>query len=172
MRNRVSCLCTGCWYHIHPSLGSIMRGTKNLNCFEAADLLQTKYLTIFLCYSVSVFRQQSHTVWCPSVCCSFCMWRPTTVFIGKCGIGWSSQPLKIFSNHRFPPSSPLKPYPKKPSCRKEVIKFPDWNEPKAGTSQEHIPVKSISTVRYPVFISQVLPFRASALAYCLNCKQE
>ncbi|NWI75854.1 DEP1B protein, partial [Dryoscopus gambensis] len=45
--------------------------------------------------------------------------------------------------YRFPPSSPLKSYPKK-SCGKEVIKFPDWNEPKAGTSQEHIPVKSIT----------------------------
>ncbi|XP_014820297.1 PREDICTED: DEP domain-containing protein 1B isoform X1 [Calidris pugnax] len=44
----------------------------------------------------------------------------------------------------FPPSSPLKPYPKKPSCGKEVIKFPDWNEPKTGSSQEHIPVKSIA----------------------------
>ncbi|XP_065717782.1 DEP domain-containing protein 1B isoform X1 [Patagioenas fasciata] len=46
--------------------------------------------------------------------------------------------------YRFPPSSPLKPYPKKPSCGREVIKFPDWNEPKAGTSQEHIPVKSVT----------------------------
>ncbi|OXB60117.1 hypothetical protein ASZ78_008423 [Callipepla squamata] len=45
--------------------------------------------------------------------------------------------------YRFPPSSPLKPYPKKPSFGKEVIKFPDWNDPKAGTSQEHIPVKSV-----------------------------
>ncbi|KAM9367805.1 DEP domain-containing protein 1B [Phaethornis superciliosus] len=46
--------------------------------------------------------------------------------------------------YRFPPSSPLKPYPKKPSCGKEVIKFSDWNEPKAGTSQDHIPVKSVA----------------------------
>ncbi|NXG02015.1 DEP1B protein, partial [Sakesphorus luctuosus] len=46
--------------------------------------------------------------------------------------------------YRFPPSSPLKSYPKKPSCGKELIKFPDWNEPKAGTSQEHIPVKSVT----------------------------
>ncbi|RMC04508.1 hypothetical protein DUI87_18954 [Hirundo rustica rustica] len=46
--------------------------------------------------------------------------------------------------YRFPPSSPLKSYPKKPSCEKEVIKFPDWSEPKAGPSQEHIPVKSVS----------------------------
>uniref|UniRef100_A0A8C5TIJ5 DEP domain containing 1B n=1 Tax=Malurus cyaneus samueli TaxID=2593467 RepID=A0A8C5TIJ5_9PASS len=46
--------------------------------------------------------------------------------------------------YRFPPSSPLKSYPKKPSCGKEVIKFPDWNEPKAGTSQEYIPVKSVT----------------------------
>ncbi|NXI44113.1 DEP1B protein, partial [Galbula dea] len=45
---------------------------------------------------------------------------------------------------RFPPSSPLRPYPKKLSCRKEVIKFPDWNELKAGTSQEDIPVKSVT----------------------------
>ncbi|XP_075596552.1 DEP domain-containing protein 1B isoform X1 [Balearica regulorum gibbericeps] len=44
----------------------------------------------------------------------------------------------------FPPSSPLKPYPKKPSGGKEVIKFPGWDEPKAGTSQEHIPVKSVT----------------------------
>ncbi|KAF4803096.1 hypothetical protein TURU_020591 [Turdus rufiventris] len=46
--------------------------------------------------------------------------------------------------YRFPPSSPLKSYPKKLSCGKEVIKFPDWNEPKAGPSQEHVPVKSIA----------------------------
>ncbi|NXX96419.1 DEP1B protein, partial [Centropus bengalensis] len=45
---------------------------------------------------------------------------------------------------RFPPSSPLKPYPKKYSYGKEVIKFPDWNEPKAGVSQEQIPVKSVT----------------------------
>ncbi|KAI1240089.1 DEP domain-containing protein 1B, partial [Lamprotornis superbus] len=46
---------------------------------------------------------------------------------------------------KFPPSSPLKSYPKKSSCGKEVIKFPDWNETKAGSSQEHIPVKSVAT---------------------------
>lgn len=56
----------------------------------------------------------------------------------------------MFSNCRFPPSSPLKSYPKKPSCGKEVIKFPDWNEPKAGPSQEDIPVKSVTMVRHPV----------------------
>ncbi|KAM6230309.1 DEP domain-containing protein 1B isoform 1-T1 [Porphyrio hochstetteri] len=44
----------------------------------------------------------------------------------------------------FPPSSPLKPYPKKLSCGKEVIKFPGWDEAKAGSSQEHIPVKSVT----------------------------
>ncbi|XP_014375393.1 DEP domain-containing protein 1B [Alligator sinensis] len=43
--------------------------------------------------------------------------------------------------YRFPPSSPLKPYPKRPSYGKEVIKFPGWNEPGAGTSQERTPVK-------------------------------
>ncbi|XP_053887319.1 DEP domain-containing protein 1B [Malaclemys terrapin pileata] len=45
--------------------------------------------------------------------------------------------------YRFPPSSPLKPYPTRPPYRKEVIKFPDWNVPEAGTSQEHIPVKPL-----------------------------
>ena len=29
---------------------------------------------------------------------------------------------------RFPPSSPLKPYPKKPLYQRDVIKFPEWNE--------------------------------------------
>ncbi|NXA44878.1 DEP1B protein, partial [Nothocercus julius] len=46
--------------------------------------------------------------------------------------------------YRFPPSSPLKPYPKRPSCAKEVVKFPDWNEPKTSASQEHILVKSVT----------------------------
>ncbi|KAG6940946.1 DEP domain containing 1B, partial [Chelydra serpentina] len=45
--------------------------------------------------------------------------------------------------YRFPPSSPLKPYPTRSPYRKEVIKFPDWNIPEAGTSQEHIPVKPL-----------------------------
>ncbi|NWI16594.1 DEP1B protein, partial [Crypturellus soui] len=46
--------------------------------------------------------------------------------------------------YRFPPSSPLKPYPKRPSCTKEVVKFPGWNEPKTGASQEQILVKSVT----------------------------
>ncbi|XP_051498727.1 DEP domain-containing protein 1B isoform X2 [Apus apus] len=46
--------------------------------------------------------------------------------------------------YRFPPSSPLKPYPKKPSCGKEIIKFPGWDELKADSSQEHIPAKSVT----------------------------
>ncbi|NXU49402.1 DEP1B protein, partial [Turnix velox] len=46
--------------------------------------------------------------------------------------------------YRFPPSSPLKPYKKKTSYGKEVIKFPDWNELKAGTSQEHIPMRPVT----------------------------
>lgn len=82
------------------------------------------------------------------------MWRSSTWFyIDKYWIVWSSEALKVFSNYRFPPSSPLKPYPKKPSYGKEVIKFPDWNETKVGVSQEHIPVKSVTMVRYSVFIS-------------------
>uniref|UniRef100_A0A9L0JIC9 DEP domain-containing protein 1B n=1 Tax=Equus asinus TaxID=9793 RepID=A0A9L0JIC9_EQUAS len=45
--------------------------------------------------------------------------------------------------YRFPPSSPLKPYPKKPPYQKDVIKFPEWNDPPAGTSQENIPVRPV-----------------------------
>ncbi|XP_006891601.1 PREDICTED: DEP domain-containing protein 1B-like [Elephantulus edwardii] len=45
--------------------------------------------------------------------------------------------------YRFPPSSPLKPYPKKPSYQKDVIKFPEWNDLPPSTSQENIPVKPI-----------------------------
>ncbi|KAM7320884.1 hypothetical protein ACRRTK_020137 [Alexandromys fortis] len=44
---------------------------------------------------------------------------------------------------RFPPSSPLKPYPKKPLHQRDVIKFPEWNDPPPGTSQENIPVRPI-----------------------------
>ncbi|KAL4683626.1 hypothetical protein H8959_021320, partial [Pygathrix nigripes] len=43
----------------------------------------------------------------------------------------------------FPPSSPLKPYPKKPPYQKDVIKFPEWNDPPPGTSQENIPVRPV-----------------------------
>ncbi|NWU05106.1 DEP1B protein, partial [Cephalopterus ornatus] len=63
--------------------------------------------------------------------------------------------------YRFPPSSPLKSYPKNPSCGKEIIKFPDWNEPKAGTSREHIPVESVAVnsemwyKRYSIAIGEV-----------------
>ncbi|XP_078221599.1 DEP domain-containing protein 1B isoform X3 [Callithrix jacchus] len=45
--------------------------------------------------------------------------------------------------YRFPPSSPLKPYPKKPPYQKDVIKFPEWNDPQPGTSQENIPVRPV-----------------------------
>uniref|UniRef100_A0A8C0Q4U5 DEP domain-containing protein 1B n=1 Tax=Canis lupus familiaris TaxID=9615 RepID=A0A8C0Q4U5_CANLF len=45
--------------------------------------------------------------------------------------------------YRFPPSSPLKPYPKKPAYQKDVIKFPEWNDPPQSTSQENIPVRPV-----------------------------
>lgn len=47
---------------------------------------------------------------------------------------------------RFPPSSPLKPYPKRPPYQKDVIKFPKWNDPPPGTSQENIPVRPLVMV--------------------------
>ncbi|EMP41385.1 DEP domain-containing protein 1B [Chelonia mydas] len=55
----------------------------------------------------------------------------------------SSTAYRLQISYWFPPSSPLKPYPTRPPYRKEVIKFPDWNVPEAGTSQEHIPVKPL-----------------------------
>ncbi|XP_071587707.1 DEP domain-containing protein 1B isoform X3 [Heliangelus exortis] len=76
--------------------------------------------------------------------------------------------------YRFPPSSPLKPYPKKPSCGKEVIKFPDWNEPKAGTSQDHIPVKLVAVNyesrfnRHSIAIGEV---PACKLVFCRELTQ-
>uniref|UniRef100_A0AAA9T794 DEP domain-containing protein 1B n=1 Tax=Bos taurus TaxID=9913 RepID=A0AAA9T794_BOVIN len=45
--------------------------------------------------------------------------------------------------YRFPPSSPLKPYPKRPPYQKDVIEFPKWDDPPPGTSQENIPVRPL-----------------------------
>ncbi|KAL8203844.1 UNVERIFIED_CONTAM: DEP domain-containing protein 1B [Gekko kuhli] len=45
---------------------------------------------------------------------------------------------------RFPPFSPLKPYPKRPPFRKEIIKFPNWDDIEKDTFQEQIPVKQIT----------------------------
>ncbi|XP_036163666.1 DEP domain-containing protein 1B isoform X3 [Myotis myotis] len=45
--------------------------------------------------------------------------------------------------YRFPPSSPLKPYPKRPPYQKDAIKFPEWNDPPPGMSQENIPVRPL-----------------------------
>ncbi|EPY78068.1 DEP domain-containing protein 1B [Camelus ferus] len=59
--------------------------------------------------------------------------------------------------YRFPPSSPLKPYPKRPPYQKEVIKFPEWNDPPPGTSQENIPVR-------PVVMNSELWFKRHSIA--------
>ncbi|KAM4710305.1 DEP domain-containing protein 1B [Discoglossus pictus] len=45
--------------------------------------------------------------------------------------------------YRFPPTSPLKPYPKRPQYRIEPLKFPQWSDQESVISQEHIPVKPI-----------------------------
>nr|XP_020862951.1 DEP domain-containing protein 1B isoform X2 [Phascolarctos cinereus] len=45
--------------------------------------------------------------------------------------------------YRFPPSSPLKPYPKRSPYQASVIKFPDWTDQPPGTTQENIPVRPI-----------------------------
>ena len=52
----------------------------------------------------------------------------------------------FFLVFRFPPSSPLKPYPKRPPYQKDIIKFPKWNDPPPGTSQENIPVRPLVMV--------------------------
>ncbi|XP_045856085.1 DEP domain-containing protein 1B [Meles meles] len=59
--------------------------------------------------------------------------------------------------YRFPPSSPLKPYPKKPTCQKDVIKFPEWNDPPPSTSQENIPVR-------PVVMNSEMWFKRHSIA--------
>ncbi|XP_030048140.1 DEP domain-containing protein 1B isoform X2 [Microcaecilia unicolor] len=46
--------------------------------------------------------------------------------------------------YRFPPTSPLKSYPKKAVCRSDPPKFPGWEENEPEPSQEHIPMKSIT----------------------------
>ncbi|KAL7989017.1 hypothetical protein Chor_007936 [Crotalus horridus] len=45
--------------------------------------------------------------------------------------------------YRFPPFSPLKPYPKRSPYRKEIVKFPNWDVEKI-TFQDHVPVKPIT----------------------------
>ncbi|EHB08726.1 DEP domain-containing protein 1B [Heterocephalus glaber] len=59
--------------------------------------------------------------------------------------------------YRFPPSSPLKPYPKKPPYQKDVIKFPGWNDSPADTSQENIPVR-------PVVMNSEMWFKRHSIA--------
>uniref|UniRef100_A0A8C5Z8A1 DEP domain containing 1B n=1 Tax=Marmota marmota marmota TaxID=9994 RepID=A0A8C5Z8A1_MARMA len=59
--------------------------------------------------------------------------------------------------YRFPPSSPLKPYPKKPLYQKNIIKFPEWNDPPPGTSQENIPVR-------PVVLNSEMWFKRHSIA--------
>ncbi|XP_004623123.1 DEP domain-containing protein 1B [Octodon degus] len=59
--------------------------------------------------------------------------------------------------YRFPPSSPLKPYPKKPPRQRDVIKFPDWSDSPPGTLQENIPVR-------PVVMNSEMWFKRHSIA--------
>ncbi|KAM4808595.1 DEP domain-containing protein 1B [Rhinophrynus dorsalis] len=45
--------------------------------------------------------------------------------------------------YRFPPTSPLKPYPKRPQYRAEPLPFPQWSDQASVASQAHIPVKPV-----------------------------
>ncbi|XP_053157294.1 DEP domain-containing protein 1B [Hemicordylus capensis] len=57
---------------------------------------------------------------------------------------WGKEDFEDNSHlYRFPPFSPLKPYPKRSSYRKEIVKFPNWNDLERDSFQEHIPVKPI-----------------------------
>nr|XP_033786543.1 DEP domain-containing protein 1B isoform X3 [Geotrypetes seraphini] len=46
--------------------------------------------------------------------------------------------------YRFPPSSPLKSYPKKPMYRSDPPKFPGWGDNEPEISREYIPMEPIS----------------------------
>ncbi|XP_007453285.1 PREDICTED: DEP domain-containing protein 1B isoform X1 [Lipotes vexillifer] len=59
--------------------------------------------------------------------------------------------------YRFPPSSPLRPYPKRPPYQKDVIKFPEWDDPLPGTSQDNIPVR-------PVVMSSEMWYKRHSIA--------
>ncbi|XP_078531254.1 DEP domain-containing protein 1B isoform X1 [Lissotriton helveticus] len=59
--------------------------------------------------------------------------------------------------YRFPPSSPLKPYPKRPHYRAEVPRFPDWSEYEAITSSDH------STMR-PIVMNSEMWYKRHSIA--------
>ncbi|XP_073933550.1 DEP domain-containing protein 1B [Castor canadensis] len=71
---------------------------------------------------------------------------------------WGQEDFEDNSHlYRFPPSSPLKPYPKKPPYQKDVIKFPEWNDLPPSTSQENIPVR-------PVVMNSEMWFKRHSIA--------
>ncbi|XP_069605136.1 DEP domain-containing protein 1B isoform X3 [Ranitomeya imitator] len=47
------------------------------------------------------------------------------------------------SLYRFPPTSPLKPYPKRPQLRADPLPFPRWSDEESVTSHTYIPVKPL-----------------------------
>ncbi|XP_075711017.1 DEP domain-containing protein 1B isoform X2 [Rhinoderma darwinii] len=47
------------------------------------------------------------------------------------------------SLYRFPPTSPLKPYPKRPPQKVDPLPFPRWTDEDSVTSRAHIPVKPV-----------------------------
>ncbi|XP_061474635.1 DEP domain-containing protein 1B isoform X2 [Rhineura floridana] len=65
--------------------------------------------------------------------------------------------------YRFPPFSPLKPYPKRSPYRKEVVKFPNWYDLERDTFQEHIPVK-------PIVLNSETWFKRHSIAIVPTCK--
>ncbi|XP_028604491.1 DEP domain-containing protein 1B isoform X1 [Podarcis muralis] len=59
--------------------------------------------------------------------------------------------------YRFPPFSPLKPYPKRSPYRKEVVKFPNWNDFERDTFREQIPGK-------PLMLNSEMWFKRHSIA--------
>ncbi|XP_040195619.1 DEP domain-containing protein 1B [Rana temporaria] len=57
---------------------------------------------------------------------------------------WGKEDFEENNNlYRFPPTSPLKPYPNRPPQKVEPLPFPRWSDEDAVTSRSHIPVKPL-----------------------------
>ncbi|XP_068127929.1 DEP domain-containing protein 1B isoform X2 [Hyperolius riggenbachi] len=57
---------------------------------------------------------------------------------------WGKEDFEDNGNlYRFPPTSPLKPYPKRPPQKLEPLPFPGWSDLDSLPSHGHIPVKPL-----------------------------
>ncbi|XP_063818919.1 DEP domain-containing protein 1B [Pseudophryne corroboree] len=57
---------------------------------------------------------------------------------------WGSEDFEDDNSlYRFPPTSPLKPYPRRPQQKVEPLPFPRWTDEASETSHSYIPVKPV-----------------------------